>query len=90
MSSRSGRCALLLLVISAASAETNPEPDISVTRLPVQTEVPLVPSVAPLPQQAQNALPGAGKAPQKAAKARRKPRKGRIEPPGLLSKRPRR
>lgn len=88
MSSRSGWCALLLLVTSAASAETHPEPEISVTRLQVQ--VPPVTDLTPLLDRAQNALPDSGEAPQKSAKARRMPRKKRIEPPGLLSKRPRR
>ncbi len=90
MSSRSGLCALLCLVASASSAETPPEPEITVTRLPVQTEVPSVTSLTPPPDRAQNALSASGEAPQKAAKVRRKPRKGRIEPPGLLSKQPRR
>ena len=39
MSSRSGWCALLCLVASAASAQTHPKPEIRVTRLPVQIEV---------------------------------------------------
>lgn len=88
MSSRSGWCALLLLVTSAASAQTHPDPEITVTRLPVRTEVPPVTSLTPLPDRSQNALPDSGEA--LPAKARRKPRKERIEPPGLLSKQPRR
>lgn len=84
MSSRSGWCALLCLVASAAIAETHPEPETSVTRLRVQVEIPLVTRLTPLPDGAQNALPGSGETPP--AEARRKPRKGRIEPPGLLSR----
>lgn len=85
MSSRSGWCALLCLFASAASTQTHPESEISVNRLPVQTEGASVTSLTPLPDRAQNALPASGEASQKLPGARRKPRKGRIEPPGLLS-----